>query len=466
MVLDRALTVGILLFQNVTTLDFMGPGTYLEMLEPIAGQKVEFYTIADKTGGPIQPLNLIPLEASLSIDEAPFDWDILLIPGGPGATPMAKSEKVLEYVRQAANQSTDVLTVCTGARISGAAGLLDGKNATTNKNRFTEISGLYPEVNWIQQARWVVDGKWWTSSGVSAGIDMGHAYVAERFGAEVATKIARVIEYVPDLDADNDPFAPKPTTSPAPSATPAPTRTVAPITNNGTLRIGTIMFENVTSLDFMGPNAYLEMIQPVLGQKTHFYSIAEKAGGPIQPLNLIPLHATLSIDEAPVDWDILIIPGGPGTTAVVKNDKFMTYVKKAAENAKEVLTVCTGGRILGATGLLDGKKATTNKLRFNEISTAYPGVNWVQRARWVVDGKWWTSSGMSAGLDMGHAYVAAKFGEASATKVAAAIEYVASKDPLNDPFAPSTVPSPSDAVAPEATPAPSLTSPIKCRTRQ
>ncbi|TMW59859.1 hypothetical protein Poli38472_004928 [Pythium oligandrum] len=457
MVLNRALTIGILLFQNVTTLDFIGPGTYLEMLEPIAGQKVEFYTIADKAGGPIQPINLPPIEASLSIDEAPFDWDVFLIPGGPGATPMASNEKVLEYVRQAADQSTDVLTVCTGARITSAAGLLDGKNATTNKNRFAEISGLYPKVNWIQQARWVVDGKWWTSSGVTAGIDMGHAYVAEKFGAEIATKVARMIEYVPGLDANNDPFAPKPTTNPAPS-TPAPSRTAAPTLPNPTLRVGTILFENVTSFDFMGPDTYLEMVRPTLGQQIEFYTIAEKAGGPIQPLDFIPLHATLSIDEAPTDWDILVIPGGTGTIPAVKNDKFMAYVKKAAENSKEVLAVCTGGRILGATGLLDGKKATTNKIRFNEISTAYPDVEWVEQARWVVDGKWWTSSGVSAGLDMGHAYIAAKFGEASAMKVAAAIEYVANKDPLNDPFAPSITPLPSDVSAPEATPASTLTS--------
>ncbi|TMW55933.1 hypothetical protein Poli38472_008581 [Pythium oligandrum] len=425
---DRPLTVGILLYQDVTTLDFVGPATYFEFLGVVSDHKVNIFTIADKAGGPVQPVNLIPLEASLSIDEAPFKWDVLLVPGGLGAASVVNNKKMLEYVRQAASQSTDVLMVCTGSRIMSATGLLDGKNATTNKSQFDEISELYPHVNWIHQARWVVDGKWWTSSGVSAGIDMGYAYFCAKFGTDVATKVVRTMEYVPNTDSSNDPFAQNPTASTPESAKVGTQNILVPI-----LRVGILLYENATPLDFMGPGTYLEKIQLILGQKTEFYTVAQKAG-PVQPLNMIPLHATFAVDEAPVDWDILVIPGGVGTEAAIENEKFMAYVKAAAENSKQVLSVCTGGRMLGATGLLDGKKATTNKIEYNEISAAYPNVSWIEQARWVVDGKWWTASGVTAGLDMAHAFISVNYGEAYADKIATVLEYVPNKDPSNDPF--------------------------------
>ncbi|TMW59949.1 hypothetical protein Poli38472_005018 [Pythium oligandrum] len=451
MILDRALVIGIILFQNVTTLDFMGPATYLEMIQPMLGQKTDFYTISDKVGGPIQPSYLMPLHASVTMEEAPRKWDILIIPGGPGATPYAKNEKLVSYARAAAENATDVLTVCTGGRILGATGLLDGKSATTNKIRFNEIAATYPNVKWVPHARWVEDGKWWTSSGVSAGLDMGHAYVAKKFGAEAATRIARTIEYVATTDGSEDPFAEITTGSPAPAASLPPVSAEAPI------RVGVILFNNVTTLDFMGPATYLEFIQTMLGRKVEFTAIAEKAGA-VQPLNLVPLHATVSMDQASQEWDILIIPGGPGAIPFAKNEKLVSYVRGAAEKSKDVLTVCTGGRILGATGLIDGKKATTNKLRFKEIAKDFPKVNWIEKARWVEDGKWWTSSGVSAGLDMGHAYVTAKFGKAVAERIARTIEYVADTDSLNDPFVSSVTASPAPLPG-SGSPAPSTGTP-------
>lgn len=65
-----------------------------------------------------------------------------------------------------------------------------------------------PEVNWIRRARWVTDGNIWTSSGISAGIDMAYAFVEDQYGAKVADDIARVQEYVRNRDPTNDPFAP------------------------------------------------------------------------------------------------------------------------------------------------------------------------------------------------------------------------------------------------------------------
>ncbi|TYZ67637.1 hypothetical protein PybrP1_012758, partial [[Pythium] brassicae (nom. inval.)] len=90
--------------------------------------------------------------------------------------------------------------------------------------------------------------------------------------------------------------------------------------------------------------------------------------------------------------------------------------------------------ILATTGALDGRKATTNKVMYKVISANHPKVKWQPKARWVVDGKFWTSSGVSAGLDMGHAFVAALTNEKLADCIARDIEIIPNKDPSNDPF--------------------------------
>lgn len=85
--------------------------------------------------------------------------------------------------------------------------MLDGKRATSNKMVWREMSALRPEVEWVARARWVVDGNIWTSSGVSAGIDVTLAWIGEVFGKEKAKGIADWIEYSRHEDPDVDPFA-------------------------------------------------------------------------------------------------------------------------------------------------------------------------------------------------------------------------------------------------------------------
>ncbi|EUC55006.1 DJ-1/PfpI family protein [Rhizoctonia solani AG-3 Rhs1AP] len=82
------------------------------------------------------------------------------------------------------------------------------------------------------------------------------------------------------------------------------------------------------------------------------------------------------------------------------------FVRAQVPRAQYVLTVCTGGWLLAALGLLDGKRATSNKFFFNEIKkTTSPTVQWIAKARWVVDGKFWTASGVSAAQDMAYDFL-------------------------------------------------------------
>ena len=113
----------------------------------------------------------------------------------------------------------------------------------------------------------------------------------------------------------------------------------------------------------------------------------------------------------------------------------MQWVRDTAANADWVMAVCTGTVLLGMTGLLDGRRATTNKLDFTATVPLAPKVDWVKQARWVKDGKFYTSSGVSAGMDMALGVAADMFGIDQAREMAEGSEYVWHEDPTRDPFA-------------------------------
>lgn len=134
--------------------------------------------------------------------------DLLLVPGGRGTRGSSPAiEEAITYIRDVYPTLKYLITVCTGSGLAARAGVLDGKRATTNKMAWDEITALVENVDWVPRARWVVDGKVWTSSGVSAGIDVTLAWIEEVYGREVAQKIANGIEYTRHEDPSHDPFA-------------------------------------------------------------------------------------------------------------------------------------------------------------------------------------------------------------------------------------------------------------------
>ncbi|GKT66010.1 DJ-1/PfpI family protein [Colletotrichum tofieldiae] len=101
-------------------------------------------------------------------DNPPEGVEVLLVPGGPGAT-VGDAKRVVEYVRGTYPSLKYLITTCTGAGIAARAGVLDGKRATTNKAAWSTIVKMGPNVNWVSPARWVVDGNIWTASGSGTG---------------------------------------------------------------------------------------------------------------------------------------------------------------------------------------------------------------------------------------------------------------------------------------------------------
>lgn len=98
-------------------------------------------------------------------------------------------------------------SICTGSGVLAAAGLLDGRRATSNKQSFAWASSCGSAVTWVAQARWVTDGNIYTAGGVAAGIDMSLALIARILSEDVASEVARYAEYDWHRDAAWDPFA-------------------------------------------------------------------------------------------------------------------------------------------------------------------------------------------------------------------------------------------------------------------
>jgi transcriptional regulator GlxA family with amidase domain len=193
--------VAAVLFENFEMLDLYGP---LEMYcaHPEA---FEIITIAERTG----PVRAYGGPCTLAEDS--FDnraaYDILLVPGGSGTRQEVDNPAMLEWLRQAGPRAQLITSVCTGSSLLARAGLLGSGPATTNKAWFDEMAALAPDVDWRKRARWVESGKCFTSSGVSAGMDMTLAVIERLLGREAAEIAAQEAEYTRNPDPDNDPFA-------------------------------------------------------------------------------------------------------------------------------------------------------------------------------------------------------------------------------------------------------------------
>ena len=194
------------------------------------------------------------------------------------------------------------------------------------------------------------------------------------------------------------------------------------------MEIAFLMFEDYETLDVFGPAEIFGRLTDHYRLK--FYSIA---GGIISNRHGVPIM-TEKLGTMNNDPYVLLIPGGMGTRREVNNDEMIRQIKKVAPKSTFVLTVCTGSALLAKTGLLDGKKATSNKRAFSWVETQGQAVSWDERARWQIDGNYYTSSGVSAGMDMALGFLADRHGLAFAKKVAKEIEYHWIMDKDNDTF--------------------------------
>jgi transcriptional regulator GlxA family with amidase domain len=184
--------IAIVLWDRFTALDAVGP---YQVLSLMPGAEVRF--VAEQAGPVRNEIRSLGMVADASLDEVPAP-DIVVVPGGMQAEQLADGP-LHEWLRAADATSTWTTSVCTGSLILAAAGLLNGRTATTHWTSMEDLPryGVTPS-----SERVVFDGKYVTAAGVSAGIDMGLALAGRIAGDAVAQSIQLVIEYDPQPPYD------------------------------------------------------------------------------------------------------------------------------------------------------------------------------------------------------------------------------------------------------------------------
>ncbi len=194
------------------------------------------------------------------------------------------------------------------------------------------------------------------------------------------------------------------------------------------LSIGVVLFDGFELLDVFGP---LEM----LGMFPNVFSISLIA----------PEHKIISSRQGPkslcdytfndeINFDVIFVPGGIGTRREVNNAVMTDWLLEKSSTATYVMSVCTGSALLAKAGVLNGIKATTNKRAYDWAIAQGKDVLWQPVARWVEDQNCFTSSGISAGIDMSLAFIEKVIDRKASEKAALDAEYIWNDNPNTDPF--------------------------------
>lgn len=182
--------VAALIYDDFQLLDLSGAFTAFEVasLYGADGYVMEIFAARE---GPITTTTGLRLLAQ-DFRSAP-EFDILLVPGGYGLASIMADDDVLDFVRRAASEGRCVASVCTGAFILAASGVLNGQRATTHWQEAAKLAEQYPDIEVDPDPLFIRAGNIWTSGGVTAGIDMALALIEGDHGARVARDVARAL---------------------------------------------------------------------------------------------------------------------------------------------------------------------------------------------------------------------------------------------------------------------------------
>jgi putative intracellular protease/amidase len=192
--------------------------------------------------------------------------------------------------------------------------------------------------------------------------------------------------------------------------------------------LGAILYNDFELLDLYGP---LEMFGALPGY-FDIVTVSDHAG-PVASTPGPKSVADYSYADCP-PLDLILLPGGFGTVAELENSALLDFLRERSAQAQYTMSVCSGSAILARAGLLDGRRATSNKQLFKLATQQSDQVDWVEQARWVEDGPFVTASGVSAGTDMALAVIARLLGDEHAQLIADFTEYQWHRDAYDDPF--------------------------------
>ena len=186
------MNIGIYIYDDAEVLDFSGPFEVFSTVERLANNDWQVSLIAETTR-PVLARGGYSVNPHYSFTDCP-SLDLLVVVGGDHTRELEKAE-VIAWLKDTATNTKRVACVCTGAFLLAKTGLLNGKNVTTHWQDQPQLAAMFPDLNVIADTRWVTDDKFTSSGGISAGIDMSLALVAEFISYEHALLTAKQMEY-------------------------------------------------------------------------------------------------------------------------------------------------------------------------------------------------------------------------------------------------------------------------------
>lgn len=182
--------IAILAFPGVQLLDVSGPLDVFAQANAEAGQTLYRLLVVGETASPLRSSSGVRLLPDLTTGDVLPEPDTLLVAGAPDAASLVPDPATLQWLRQTARQSRRFGSICTGALVLAAAGLLDGRRVTTHWAIADRLRQTWPEVRVEEDAIHLRDGKVRTSAGVTAGLDLALALVEEDAGRDLAKRVA------------------------------------------------------------------------------------------------------------------------------------------------------------------------------------------------------------------------------------------------------------------------------------
>lgn len=183
-----------------------------------------------------------------------------------------------------------------------------------------------------------------------------------------------------------------------------------------------LLFDEVEVLDFAGPFEVFAVASELHGHTLFNVKTVARELRPIRAVNGLSVNPDLRLADAP-QADVLIVPGGTGSRAVMREKDTIAWVRDQAYAAEKVMSVCSGSRILAAADLLDGLTITTHHEVLPEMPDYAPGAICLDGIRFTDNGQVLTSAGISAGIDLSLYVVSQLCGEEVATQTARYMEY-------------------------------------------
>jgi len=400
-------TMAYVVYPGISLLELVGTRS---MLGSIAGMGAGYdpVVVGEKkvTMATDTPLDIIPQK---SFDEVPHPDGLVVIGGGADSLPALDNPRLVEYIRRAGQQAEIAAGVSTGSLLLAAAGLLNGRPATTHwayAEKLNAMGGIY------EQKPWVEDGKFTTAAGVSGGIDMGIALGAKLAGKAAAQQGQLFAEYDPHPPFGNIDWTRVNKTELA-SLMDARANAKANAKD-----ITFVIYPDLTVFDLVGP---LQVISALSRIDPRFRPlVVAEHSGPVSTDIGVDMIPNATFDELPRPAGFVVPGGDTPTLNAMSNPAIRSYIRNAAADAEWIVSVCTGALILASVGLLEGRQVTTHWAYRNYLNAF--GARYVQK-RWTHNGKIINSAGVSAGIDMALYLTAQMAGPETARQVQLMIQY-------------------------------------------